>query len=260
MGGLTIGVVGHAGFLGRHVAARAHARGHHVVPVGRPNNEKEKAFSFFVGDVLILAATVHGAWGGRVVMAGSLSVYGAGPAGGVIDEGSPLEDRPEGRDDYARAKLAQEEAWRGSGEVWTLRIGALFGPGRLWNAHLGLRLGPVAVRLGEGPVPVSWVEHAALACVLAAETPGGGVVNVVDDDLPDARRYLRALGVRAVPLPWRALDAAAPWLAGLPVPGLLRRPSLRARLMPRAWPNRALHERLGWEPLMGFEAAMAASR
>ena len=208
----------------------------------------------------------------RLVLASSLSVYAAGPPGGAIDEGSALEPRPDRRDAYARAKLAQEAVVReavvreaGLPQAWVLRIGALFGPGRTWNAHLGPRLGPVLLRLGAGPLPVAWVEHAALACLLAAETRADGVeaVDVVDDDLPDARRFLAALGARAplaIPLPWRAFDAVAGLAGGLPgMPGLLRRPVLRARMMPRAWPNARLRDRLGWRPVHGFEAAMALS-
>ena len=196
----------------------------------------------------------------RLVLVSSLAVYAAGRPGGRIDEASPLEPRPERRDAYARVKLAQEaQARAAAAGLWVLRPGALFGPGRLWNAHLGVRVGPVLLRTGAGPIPVSYVEHAALACVLAAEAPGGGTVNVVDDDLPDARRYLAALGAAgprlAVPVPWRLLDALA-W-GGPRAPGLLRRPSLRARMMPRAWPNDALRGRLGWAPAWGFEAAMA---
>ncbi len=205
----------------------------------------------------------------RLVLVSSLSVYAARYPGETVDESSPLETQPELRDAYARAKLAQEEDVRRAGvaDVWVLRVGALFGPGRLWNGHMGVRAGPLLLQIGAGPLPVAWVRHAALACVLAAETPSLGVeiVNVVDDDLPDAKTYLRALGPEAprfaLPLPWRLLDIAALTLRdSASMPGLLRRPTLRARAMPRHWPNRRLHERLGWSPSLSFEAAMASSR
>jgi nucleoside-diphosphate-sugar epimerase len=205
----------------------------------------------------------------RLVLASSLSVYAAGLPGGTIDESSPIESRPEQRDAYTRSKLAQEEVVRQvrRSETWMLRIGALFGPGRLWNAHLGVLAGSTLIRIGAGRLPVTWVRHAALACVLAAETPTDDVsiINVVDDDLPHAKTYLRALGPQAprfaLPVSWRVLDAVT-WVAGgsASLPGLLRRSTLRARAMPRSWPNRRLHEQLGWSPYLSFEAAMACSR
>lgn len=286
MGLLT--VTGAGGFLGRHVVAEALARGHRVRAIlrggGAPPGAEEVRLdlahatpeAFAGADALILA---HGALSGdpavlardvveataaacraaraagvgRAVLAGSVAVYAVGEPGEEVAEESPLGPR----DAYGRAK-AEEEAVAEGARV--LRLGALFGPGRLWCGHLGARVGPVAVRMGEGPIPAAWVAHAAEALVLAAAGAGAGVVNVVDDDLPDAGRWLRALGMPAVPLPWQALDAAAPMLGRLPgAPGLLRRPVLRGRLMPRRWPNGRLHA-LGWRPRLGFEAAMARAR
>ncbi|MGZ9809029.1 NAD-dependent epimerase/dehydratase family protein [Pseudoroseicyclus sp. H15] len=184
----------------------------------------------------------------------------------LIDEGSPLDPAPRGRDAYMRAKLAQEGAVRAeaaaSGRGATLlRMGALVGPGRLWNAHLGLRAGPVLLALGgRGEVPLVHVEDAALAMLLSTEraAPGVETFNVVASDLPMRAACRRALrrapgGPKlTIPLPWRLLDALAPVLDRVPklgprLPGLLRRPALRARFAPARYSNARLRA-AGWEP------------
>jgi nucleoside-diphosphate-sugar epimerase len=213
--------------------------------------------------------------GTRIVLVGSLSVYaGRGvPPGGTLDEDSPRETRPWRRDAYTRAKIAQEDAARAIAAarglpLWVIRAGAVYGPGHLWNAHLGPAFGPVLLCPGGGgQVPVIHVAHLARALVAAAERPprGDGVVNAVEDDLPDRKAYLAALraGPRLVlPLPWRLPDAAAAVLAPLGdrLPGLLRREVIGARLMPRRYANRRLHDWLGWSQELPFAAAMARSQ
>jgi nucleoside-diphosphate-sugar epimerase len=96
----------------------------------------------------------------------------------VVDENSPLESTPELRDEYAQAKLIQERLiveeatkrrWR-----WTvLRPGMIYGPDNVWSARLGVGgKGKFWVRMGgSAPLPLNYVENAADAIVLAAETP-----------------------------------------------------------------------------------------
>ncbi len=201
-----------------------------------------------------------------VVLAGSMAVY-QGQAG-IIDEASPTDPNPAARDAYLRGKLAQEDVSRDFPDIPTqvLRLGAIFGPERLWNAHIGLRLGPGLIRLaGAGELPLVYAPHAAEALVLAAEQPGRGgqVLNIIDDDLPDARAFLAAL-TRAnrpaftLPVPWQALMPVASLadMLRLPVPGLLRPATLKARLAPRRFPNAAAKQALGWAPTTPFTDAM----
>lgn len=217
----------------------------------------------------------------RCVLASSLAVYASGKLapGTVLTERFPLEDQGALRDGYTRAKLAQEQVARAAAEkyaipLWVLRPGAVFGPGHVWNAHLGQRIGPLMLRIGgRGEIPVSFVDHTAAAFVAAAaRTPERSTaVNVIDDDLPDRARYLAALrdhgGPRDIvprhvlPLHWRVPDMLAGLLAPFArdLPGLLRRPVIRARVMPLRYDNRLLHDLLGWQPCHDFAAAMALS-
>jgi len=209
-----------------------------------------------------------------LVLVSSLAVYaGDLPPGSLIDETTPMEPTPGLRDAYCRAKLAQEEVARMvRGPLRIMRPGAVWGPGHLWNGHLGIALGPVLLRLGEkGPIPLCHVDHCALALILGAECRDGTeVVNVIDDDLPDRAQYIAALRQNGwprlvVPLTWRLPDLVAARASQgdsfhrtSRLPGLLRRPTLRARMMPLRYDNAALH-RLGWAPLHGFDAGMLAA-
>lgn len=126
------------------------------------------------------------------------------------------------------------------------------------HAHLGVRLGPVLLRLaGRGEVPVVTLEDAARALVLAAEieAPDGvTVLNIVGDDLPDARGWIARMGDEAprvvIPLPWQTLLPVARLLKRLnvPAPGLLREDTLRYRMAPRTWSNHRAKTMLGWQP------------
>ena len=89
----------------------------------------------------------------------------------------------------------------------------------------------------------------------------------MDADLPDRPRYLSALQRGGwprlvVPLSWRGFDAVAGLLSPMAprLPGLLRRPALRARMMPLAYSNARMQARLGPFPQPSFEDAMAAAQ
>ncbi len=209
-----------------------------------------------------------------IVLASSMSVYSSALVneGDLIDENTPLEDRADQRDAYCRGKIAQEVlcstvAADAGLPLQIMRIGALYGPGRVWNAHIGVGLGPLLIQVGkDGEIPLSHVRHAAQALVLAVEEAAqerSGVVNVVDDDLPDRKRFVKALKWRGWPkitIPLRMVEFAARrlgrWTAR---PGLLRMPVLRARLMPLRYDNRRLHD-IGWRSEGRFEDLMRQAR
>ncbi|WP_071675449.1 NAD-dependent epimerase/dehydratase family protein [Nioella nitratireducens] len=203
----------------------------------------------------------------RVVLAGSVAVYRAGQPGGNVDEESPVEDRPDLRDAYTRAKLAQEAVISEAADaarigLSILRLGAIWGPGRLWNAHLGVRKGPLLIRMArDGQIPLCDINRAGEA-LIAALRGRPGVYNVLDDDLPDRVRFLNALGGAGprlvLPVGWRLMDR----LAGMRPdrPGLLRRPTLRARMMPTGWSAAKAREALTLRPQLSFEQLMGLAR
>ncbi len=151
---------------------------------------------------LIEASLRHGSLK-RFVNVSSFTVYTNRnkPNGRLLDEACPIEQRPEGRGDaYCFAKVKQEELvaryGRDSGLPYvTLRPGYVYGPG---NEGITGRVGinPFGIFLhfgGFNTIPLSYVDNCAEAIALAGLQPGveGEIFNVVDDDLPSSRRFLR---------------------------------------------------------------------
>lgn len=290
MGQLTILVTGAVGTVGAAVMLAGQTRGHVMRGLTRVDVDLATGdpgpFLTGVNVVIHCAASLHGDDAvqardtvlatqrlvaamldqtpqPKLVLVSSMSVYaGDLPPGSLIDETTALEPDPALRDAYTRAKLAQEAIATTSGlPACIARVGAVWGPGQAWNAHLGVPLGPLLIRIGAGgEVPLAHVQNVALALVLMAET-GTGVINVVDDDRPSPRDYVAALRSGGwpkfvLPLSWRLFDK----LCALSLPGgLFRRPTLRARMMPRRYANARL-QALGWSPVIGFQAGLRGAR
>lgn len=296
-------ITGAAGFIGRHCVTAALARGHSVVAVVRQETVFEDGVEVIVADLNdvqelpVVDAVIHAAASlagdaaemgrdtvaatkgliealrGRVrfVLVSSIAVYDtlSVAAGDVLDETTPIESKPQNRDGYCRAKLAQEAVVLASGQDGLLiRVGAVYGKGRLWNGHLGQAIGPVLLRIGaRGEVPICYVENCAEALVMAAETPmnGIGYLNLVDDDLPDRAAYVRALQAGGwprivLPISWRILQGVAGMIGWVPgLPGLLRTAILHARMKPLCYTNARLKQRFGWRSKVSFEEAMLRS-
>lgn len=289
--GLNLIVTGAGGFLGRAVMAEARARGHAVRGLTRADVDlaTDDLGGFFedVDCVIHLAGALSGDWAvqtsdtlnatrrliaamqaqplpPRLVLSSSIAVYSA-DAMGVVTEATPLEDRPEQRDAYARAKLAQEAMLRESGLRHTiLRPGAILGPGRVMNAHLGPGIGSALILMEQGgEVPVVSLADCARAFAFAAEAPGEGrALNILGADLPTRARYVAALRRtgwprHVVPLNWRLILPLA-WLLsplGARLPGLLRPAVLRARMRPLRYDIAAAELALGWVPQDDFDTA-----
>ena len=209
----------------------------------------------------------------RLVHVSSLSVLGYTdlPPMSQVDEMTPLETAPDKRDAYTRAKLRQEVDVLAASDrfaVLILRPGTIYGPDRLWNSHVGVGVGPVLIRIGgAGVIPLIHVTDCATALVKAAEQPGKigepQILHLVGDNLPDRPRFLAALRKGGwprlvLPLPWQALDLAGRLLSAVPgLPGLLRPPVLRARMMPLRYSNDRAKAALGWQPGIDFATGMA---
>jgi len=139
----------------------------------------------------------------RFVNVSSFSVYCNRKklSGRLLDESCPVEDHPELRGEpYCFAKVKQEEILREYGDKFALpyvivRPGYVYGPG---NEPICGRVGTdtfgVFLHLGgSNTIPFTYVDNCADAIALAGLAKGieGEVFNVVDDDLPSSRRFLR---------------------------------------------------------------------
>jgi nucleoside-diphosphate-sugar epimerase len=139
----------------------------------------------------------------RFVNVSSFTVYTNQnkPHGNLLDESAPLETHPELRGDaYDFAKAKQDELVTAYGKNFGIpyvivRPGFVYGPGNEGvTGRVGIGTFGVFLHLGGGNrIPFSYVDNCADAIALAGLKPGvdGEVFNVVDDDLPTSRQFLR---------------------------------------------------------------------
>jgi nucleoside-diphosphate-sugar epimerase len=139
----------------------------------------------------------------RFVNVSSFAVYANADRqfGQPLDEHCPVEPDPASRGDaYSFAKLRQdrlvEQYGRDYGVPYVIvRPGYVYGPGNEpITGRVGIGSFGVFLHLGgANTLPLTFVDNCADAIVLAGIVAGvdGQVVNVVDDDLPSSRRFLR---------------------------------------------------------------------
>jgi nucleoside-diphosphate-sugar epimerase len=204
----------------------------------------------------VLAALPEGA---RLVLVSSLSVYGyaALPTGVMLNELTPREIDGAKRDAYTRAKLAQERmavaAARARGlDLWLIRPGAIYGPGRVQTGWLGISIkGRHVSPSGDPTIPgvdIARVGQGLLSAAIGSrpqdrDVSGPGcapavVINLIDPDPPRQSAWAEAVGVSLTRVPGGLMfkTAAALDLAGDLLPGVGRRlprivmaPALAAR-------------------------------
>lgn len=215
--------------------------------------------------------------------------YRAMASGSLLDEHSPIDTTPAGRDEYAKTKLVQEELYRdfaagngtGARRCVILRPGMIYGPDNLWHALLGAEFGPRFLRIGSrATLPMTYVENCAEAIVLAAErladpesTVDGEVINIVDDDLPTQARYAEQVASRtdvppSVTVPWPVIRTGAEALAVVnrtllsgraKFPGIAVPDRLYARFKPLRYTNEKAKSLLDWSPRFGLVEAIERS-
>jgi nucleoside-diphosphate-sugar epimerase len=139
----------------------------------------------------------------RFVNVSSFAVYTnkQKPRGRLLDEACPIKQNPQHLDDaYSFAKIKQEEivaeyARRFAIPHVIVRPGYVYGRG---NESITCRVGIGTFGLflhlgGSNPIPFTYVDNCAHAIVLAGLKRGvnGEIFNIVDDDLPSSRHFLR---------------------------------------------------------------------
>jgi nucleoside-diphosphate-sugar epimerase len=151
---------------------------------------------------LLDAAREHGCLR-RFVSISSFAVYSNRRKSSrrLLDESCQVEQHPERRGDpYCFAKVKQDEIVQEYGRRFRIpyvivRPGYVYGPGKhAISGRVGLDTFGVFLHLGgSNAIPFTFVDNCANAIMLAGLTKGvdGRVFNVVDDDLPSSRRFLR---------------------------------------------------------------------
>lgn len=187
----------------------------------------------------------------------------------VLDESCAVEARPHLRGEaYCYAKVKQDELIAAYGAhhgipYVLVRPGVVYGPGqngisgRVGSGALGIYL-----HLGGGNrIPFTYVDNCAEAIVLAGVREGieGEVINVVDDDLPTSREFLRLYKrnvrpFRSIPVP-RAASYVMCWLweryskwSDGQLPPVFNRSAWHAYWKGSRYSNAKLKTRLGWTP------------
>ncbi|WP_404789955.1 NAD-dependent epimerase/dehydratase family protein [Altericista sp. CCNU0014] len=218
----------------------------------------------------------------HLIAISSFSVYDylALSPGTILGESLPLETRPDRRDGYTQAKLAQEILVRQFATetdtlLTILRPGIVYGKDHLWNASLGVNLKDrLWVCVGDRAIlPLLYVEHCADAIVQAIQYPPKSrhTINLIDDDLPTQKAYREALR-QVLPdlppqlvLPWAIVNQISRWAARLPSilpanpPGLLVPARVHARFKPLAYSNTRAKQYLDWTPRFSLQEALSRS-
>jgi nucleoside-diphosphate-sugar epimerase len=119
----------------------------------------------------------------------------------MLDETCPVETHPEVRGEaYCFAKTKQDEMLVMYGNRYKVpyvivRPGVVYGPGNLAiTGRSGIGTFGLFLHLGgSNSLPLTYVDNCAEAIVLAGMKHGidGQVFNVVDDELPSSRQFLR---------------------------------------------------------------------
>ena len=195
----------------------------------------------------------------------------------VWDESCPLEDDLEKRfDAYLYGKFKQDEIVRAyhekHGVPYTIVCpGIVFGPGRkALPGSLGLDTFGIFMRIGgAGRMPLTYVDNCADAIVLAGLVPGveGELFNVMDDDLPKSRSFLRQYKKRVgrfrsvwIPYPiayflcW-LWELYADWSKGQ-LPPVFNRRNCAFSWKGHRYANRKLKDLLGWECRVPMKEAL----
>lgn len=243
----------------------------------------DKSFAgCFMNSVLttrsLLDAAVAGRTLRRFVNVSSFAVYSNWdlPRGALFDETTPLETHPQERyDAYGYAKLKQELLVREYHAVFgvpyvIVRPGAVFGPDtRTLTGRVGIDTFGFFLHLGgSNRVPFTFVDNCAEAIVRAGLIAGvdGEAFNIVDDDLPTSRSFLRLYKqyVRrfpSVPVPYAvsyALSALwetyANWSQGQLPPRFNRRRAA-AEWKRHRYSNEKAKRMLGWRPRVSLNDA-----
>jgi nucleoside-diphosphate-sugar epimerase len=186
-----------------------------------------------------------------------------------LDEHSPVEAHAgTTADAYSFAKVKQDEIVMEYGDRFgtpyvIVRPGSVYGPGKGGiTGRVGIDSFGLFVHLGgSNRIPLTYIDNCADAIVLAGVKPGveREIFNVVDDDLPSSRQFLRGYkrNVRnfsSIYLPHPVSYALcwmwekySQWSEGQLPPAFNRR-RWRAEWKRTRYSNEKLKTRLGWTP------------
>ena len=206
----------------------------------------------------------------RFVLVSSFAVYSnrEKPHGRILDESCPVDEHPELRGEaYCFAKVRQEQLVSEYGKKTGIpyvfvRPGSVYGAKGDITGRVGIgAFGPFLHLGGSNTIPFTYVENCAEAIVLAGLVKGvdGEVFNVVDDDLPSSRQFLRlykksARNFKSIYVPHAVSYALcylwekySKWSYGQ-LPPVFNRGRWHTEWKKTGYSNEKLKTKLGWKP------------
>jgi nucleoside-diphosphate-sugar epimerase len=197
---------------------------------------------------------------------------------GILDESCPVEENPELRGEaYTYAKAKQDELVAEYGKKYqipyaTVRPGIVYGPGKpgIRSGRIGLSAFGRFLHLGgSNTLPLTYCDNCAEAILLAGTTPGieGEVFNVVDDELPSSRRFLKLYekhvgSVRSISIPrWLLYLGCLAWekycrWSDDQLPPMFNRRTYSAYWKATTYSNAKLKQLTGWKPRVPTEEGL----
>jgi nucleoside-diphosphate-sugar epimerase len=207
----------------------------------------------------------------RFVNMSSFAVYKnhGNPTWRLLDETAPVEEHPESRGNaYCFAKTEQDKLVMDYARQFNIpyvivRPGWVYGPGNPGiHGRVGIGTFGIFLHLGGGnTMPLTYVDNCADAMALAGLTKNvdGEVFNVVDDNLPTSRKFLRLYKrnverFTSIYLPHALTyylcslwEWYSNWSKGQ-LPPVYNRKMWHASWKKTRYSNAKLKSRLGWQP------------
>jgi nucleoside-diphosphate-sugar epimerase len=196
----------------------------------------------------------------------------------TLDETCPVEQPAHRRGEaYCFAKVKQDQVVMDYGRKFSIpyvivRPGYVYGPGKqAISGRVGIDTFGVFLHLGgSNTIPFTYVDNCADAIALAGVTPGvdGETFNVVDDELPSSRRFLRLYKnnvkrFSSLYVP-HALSYLLCWMwerysawSDEQLPPVFNRSRWYANWSKTRYSNEKLKARVGWTPRVSTAAGLA---
>lgn len=214
----------------------------------------------------------------RILNVSSFAVYSGMKIkrGGLLDEKSETESRSHLRfEGYTYGKLKQEEIVTEYNKKYHIpyvivRPGDVYGPGkRKLSGLVGIDTFGVFFHLGgSNPIPLTYVDNCAGAIVLAGIKKGidGEIFNIVDDDLPTSREFLKMYKknvghFKSIYIPYSLFysfcylwEKYSKWSEGQ-LPPAFNRLKCAFAWKRKKYSNQKLKNLLGWKPEISFDQA-----
>jgi nucleoside-diphosphate-sugar epimerase len=213
----------------------------------------------------------------RFVNVSSFAVYSGMKLrkGTLLDENCPIEEFPLLRGAYCYGKIKQDELLYDYSSKFNLpyvvvRPGAVYGPGKnAITGRVGIDTFGFFIHLGgSNQIPFSYVDNCAEAIMLAGiiKDVEGEVFNIVDDDLPSSRKFLRLYKknvgrFKSIYIPWwasylfcRFWEKYSIWSRGQ-LPLAFTRNRWAAEWKGHKYSNEKMKNLLGWTQKVQFDEA-----